>query len=62
MVTNVFNLIILMSMLRCLCWIMRGAMYGTSYFQTLLKWSDFCFRTEHWLNETHIILLDNFAN
>ena len=34
----------------------------TSYFQTLLNKSDFCFLTEHWLNETNIIFLENFAN
>ena len=38
-------------------------MYGTSYFQTLLNKSYFCFLPEHWLNETNIIFLDIiFAN
>ena len=59
---NVLNLIILMSVLRCLCWNMRGAMYGTSYFQALLNKSDCCFLTEHWLNETNIIFKKKFAN
>ncbi|CAG2187538.1 unnamed protein product [Mytilus edulis] len=41
---------------------MRGAMYGTSYFENLLKDSDICIVTEHWLNRTNITFLYELAN
>ncbi|CAC5405561.1 unnamed protein product [Mytilus coruscus] len=41
---------------------MRGAMYGVPYFQTLLKQSDICFLTEHWLNETNVCFLHNIID
>ncbi|VDI79116.1 Hypothetical predicted protein [Mytilus galloprovincialis] len=41
---------------------MRGAMYGTSYFQSVLNESDVCLLTEHWLNENNISFLSTFAD
>lgn len=46
--------------LRVSTWNMRGAMYGTSYFQTILNRSDVCLLTEHWLNESNISFLSTF--
>ncbi|CAC5373760.1 unnamed protein product [Mytilus coruscus] len=39
---------------------MRGAMYGTSYFQSVLEKSDICLLTEHWLNKSNISFFENF--
>ncbi|CAC5402884.1 unnamed protein product [Mytilus coruscus] len=41
---------------------MRGAMYGTSYFQSVLNESDVRLLTEHWLNENNISFLSTFAD
>ncbi|CAC5391652.1 unnamed protein product [Mytilus coruscus] len=49
-------------MLRVSTWNMRGAMYGTSYFQSVLNESDVCLLTEHWLNENNISFLTTFAD
>ncbi|CAG2197833.1 unnamed protein product [Mytilus edulis] len=49
-------------LLRITTWNMRGAMYGTSYFENLLKDSDICIETEHWLNRTNITFLYELAN
>lgn len=49
------------SMLRITTWNMRGAMYGTSYFQTVLDGSDICLLTEHWLNANNVAFLKSFA-
>ncbi|CAC5364241.1 unnamed protein product [Mytilus coruscus] len=39
---------------------MRGAMYGTSYFQSILEKSDICLLTEDWLNKSNISFLEDF--
>lgn len=58
---GILNLIIaLLIMLRVVTWNMRGAMYGTQYFQTILNKSDVCLITEHWLNESNISFLKTF--
>ncbi|CAC5390339.1 unnamed protein product [Mytilus coruscus] len=55
---QIFKLLIVM--LRFCTWNMRGAMYGTSYFQSILEKSDICLLTEHWLNKSNISFLENF--
>ncbi|CAC5363646.1 unnamed protein product [Mytilus coruscus] len=39
---------------------MRGAMHGTSYYESILEKSDICLLTEHWLNKSNISFLENF--
>ena len=47
-------IVIFMMLIRVTTWNMRGAMYGTSYFENLLEESDVCIVTEHWLNRYNI--------
>ena len=50
-----------MMLIRVTTWNMRGAMYGTSYFENLLEESDVCIVTEHWLNRYNICFLHEIA-
>ena len=50
-----------MMLIRVATWNMRGAMYGTSYFENLLEESDVCIVTEHWLNRYNICFLHEIA-
>jgi hypothetical protein len=53
-------IVIFMMLIRVTTWNMRGAMYGTSYFENLLEESDVCIVTEHWLNRYNICLFNNY--
>ena len=54
-------IVIFMILIRVTTWNMRGAMYGTPYFENLLEESNVCIVTEHWLNRYDICFLHGIA-